>query len=59
MTNFAILSNNKVINVIVADSIEDIPGNEIAIEDNKSTKAGIGMIYDSELDNFVTVEAEE
>lgn len=59
MTKFAILSDNKVINIIVADSIEDLPVNSIAIEDNKNTKAQIDMIYDINIDDFVLLGVEE
>ncbi len=60
MPNFAILDgNNKVINVIVADSIEILSSYNNVVEDNKQTSAIIGYVYDSILDDFVEFVAIE
>jgi hypothetical protein len=60
MPNFAILDgNNKVINVIVADSIEILSSYNNVVEDNKQTPAMIGQVYDSILDYFVEFVAIE
>lgn len=54
MTNFAILDgNNKVINVVVADSIEDLSRYGTVIEDNRITPAGIDFTYDPINDIFI------
>lgn len=61
MPVFAVLSKkpingtvyNVVTNVVVAESIDDLDSSDVVIEDNKANPAGIGRIYDAELDDFL------
>lgn len=53
MPNFAILdNNNNVINVIVADDINDLSSYGKIIED-KENSATIGSLYDADNDKFI------
>jgi len=54
MAIFAILdSDNKVVNIVVADSRDDLPASSTVVEDNKADRAGIGFSYDQINDTFV------
>lgn len=57
MPNFAILdSNNVVINVVVADSIDDLSNYSHIVENNKQDPAQIGCLYDLINDNFTNLK---
>lgn len=60
MKKFAILSGNKVENIIVADSIEDaravVPG---CVEIDEFQFCGVGAVYDKETNTFANPLAED
>lgn len=55
MPNYAVISGNAVVNIIVADSLEDAEAltNQVCIE---SEDAEIGLVYDQELGTFSQIE---
>lgn len=53
MPKFAILQNNIVTNLVVADSVDDLSNYEAIVEDNKNDPAIIGWVYDLVTDNFI------
>jgi hypothetical protein len=59
MPNFAILNgSNKVMDILVADSIEILSSYNNVVEDNKQTSARIGHVYDNILEDFIEVVEE-
>ena len=55
MANFAVLSNNIVTNVIVANTLADaeIATNSVCVEIPEGSSAGIGDTYDANTGKFI------
>ncbi len=53
MSKFAILSGKSVVNIIVADSLEEASVLGTAVEYSDENPAGIGYIYDEETNTFI------
>lgn len=59
MATFAILSGKTVINVILADSLEDASRLGTAVEYTKDNSAGIGWVYNETTNTFSVPVIEE